>query len=110
MIPQLRIRPKELPPAQKPKSPVMAYAELDMLLVTCPYDSEKQRKELEAIVEDVPDLPPNNQKPSSEQLKKLKEMSDRRKMLLMGASESARTVLQRILKLKKKVAAYEGTF
>lgn len=110
MIPQLRIRPKELPPAQKPKSPVMAYAELDMLLVTCPYDSEKQRKELEAIVEDVPDLPPNNQKPSSEQLKKLKEMSDRRKMLLMGASESARTVLQRILKLKKEVAAYEGTF
>ncbi|KAL3945669.1 MAG: hypothetical protein SGBAC_000237 [Bacillariaceae sp.] len=109
-IPQLQVRPKDLPPAPKPKSPIMAYAELDMLLVTCPYDSEKQQKEAEAIVEDVPDLPPDNQKPSSEQLKKLHEMKERRKQLLMGASESARPVLQRILKLKKEVGAYENVF
>ncbi|CAJ1949805.1 unnamed protein product [Cylindrotheca closterium] len=109
-IPQLQIRPKDLPAAPKPKSPIMAFTELDMLLVTCPYDSEKQREELEAIVDDVPDLPPDNQKPSSEQLKKLSEMKERRKQLLMGASESARTVMQRILKLKKEVVAYENAF
>ena len=94
------------PSAPKPKSPIMAYAELDVLLITCPYDSEAQRLELESIVDDVPDLPPNNQKPSREQLRKLGEMRERKRVLLMGASEPARVVLRRILKLKKEVAGY----
>lgn len=105
---ELIISQKQAPPVAKPKSPIMAYAELDMLLVTCPFDTEKQRQELEKIVEDVPDLPPNNQKPSPEQLKKLSEMRDRKKILLMGASDGVRKIVQRILKLKKEVASYEN--
>ena len=85
----------------------MAYAELDMLLVTCPFDSEKQRLELEAIVNDVPDLPPDNRKPSPEQLRKLSLMRERKKLLLKCASEPVRKTLQRILKLKKIVTSYE---
>lgn len=107
---ELIVTPKQEPPQPKPKSPIMAYAELDMLIVTCPFDSEKQREELEAIVDDVPDLPPNNQKPSPEQLKKLSEMRERKKQLLMGASQNARQVMQRILKLKKEVSTYENEF
>lgn len=107
---ELIITPKQRPPMPKPKSPIMAYAELDMLLVTCPFDSEKQRLELEAIVEEVPDLPPNNQKPSEEQLIMLSNMRERKKLLLMGASESVRATIQRILKLKKEVSAYENEF
>lgn len=107
---ELIITPKQAPPVPKPKSPIMAYAELDMLLVTCPFDSEKQRQELEAIVDNVPDLPPDNQKPSPAQLEKLSEMRERKKRLLKGASEPARTAMQRILKLKKKVASYEDTY
>jgi mRNA deadenylase 3'-5' endonuclease subunit Ccr4 len=103
---ELIVTPKEALPVPKSKSPIMAYTELDMLLVTCPYDSEKQRLELEAIVEDVPDLPPDNQKPSPEQLRKLSEMRERKKLLLMCASENVRIILQRILKLRKEVSAY----
>jgi hypothetical protein len=106
----LIVTPKEALPVPKSKSPIMAYAELDMLLVTCPYDSEKQRLELEAIVEDAPDLPPDNQKPSPEQLRKLSETRERKKLLLMGASENVRTILQRILKLRKEVSVYENGF
>eukprot|EP00980_Cylindrotheca_fusiformis_P007452 scaffold1537_cov108-Cylindrotheca_fusiformis.AAC.11 len=105
---ELIISPKEAVPAPKPKSPIMAYAELDMLLVSCPFDTEKQRLELEAIVDEVPDLPAKNQKPSEEQLRKLSETRERKKVLLMGASESVRTCIQRIFKLKKEVLAYES--
>lgn len=60
------------PPAPKTKSPIMAYAELDRLLVTCPYDSPSQQEELEWIIEETPKDLPNNpkQKPSLEQLDK----------------------------------------
>jgi mRNA deadenylase 3'-5' endonuclease subunit Ccr4 len=109
-IRELIITQKQAPPVAKPKSPIMAYAELDMLMVTCPFDTEHQQQELEAIVEDVPDLPPNNQKPSPDQLKKLKEIRERKKILLLGASENARKTMQRILKLKKEVASYESGF
>ena len=107
---ELIVTQKQAPPAPKPKSPIMAYAELDMLLVTCPFDSDKQREEIEAIVEDVPDLPPDNKKPSPEQLQKLSKMRERKKVLLMGASENVRKILQRILKLKKEVSSYENSF
>ena len=96
------------PHTVKTKSPIMAYAELDMLLVTCPYDTETQRIEVEDIVDNKPDLPSQpNQKPSTEQLRKLSEMRERKKVLLMTASDPVRKVIQRILKLKKQVAAYE---
>ena len=103
----LIVTPKQVPPTPKPKSPIMAYAELDMLLVTCPFDSETQRLEMEAIVEHVADLPGDNQKPSPEQLQKLSEMRGRKKRLLMNASETVRPTLQRILKLKKEVSSFE---
>ena len=97
----------QAPAGPKPKSPIMAYAELDMLLVTCPYDSQEQRIELEAIVEDVPDVPANpKEKPSEAQLKKLSEMRQRKKHLLLTASDPARKVIQRIFKLKKNVDGY----
>ena len=96
------------PHTVKSKSPIMAYAELDMLLVTCPYDTETQRLEVEDIVDNKPDLPSQpNQKPSPEQLRKLSEIRERKKVLLMTASEPVRKIIQRILKLKKQVAAYE---
>lgn len=104
---ELIVTKDNFPTTPKPKSPIMAYAELDMLLVTCPFDSEKQRLELEAIVNDVPDLPPDNRKPSPEQLRKLSLMRERKKLLLKCASEPVRKTLQRILKLKKIVTSYE---
>lgn len=96
------------PPTPKAKSPIMAYAEMDMLLCTCPFDSEEQRIEVESIVEDVADVPLDpNQKPSEEQFRKLREMRERKKVLLMNATEPVQKILQRILKLKKVVAVYE---
>mmetsp|Transcript_22974 Transcript_22974/g.33829 ORF Transcript_22974/g.33829 Transcript_22974/m.33829 type:complete len:636 (-) Transcript_22974:2175-4082(-) len=107
-IRELTITEKTAPPIPKSKSPIMAYAELDMLLVTCPFDSDEQRVILESIVEDVPDVPANpKEKPSQEQLRKLSEMRERKKHLLMTASGPCRQVLQRILKLQKVVASYE---
>ena len=93
------------PPMPKPKSPMMAFAELDMLLSTCPYDTEEQREETVAIIEHVPDLPLGpKEKPSSEQLKKLGEMRNRKKLLLQNASDDTRQTLQRILKLSKETS------
>ena len=93
------------PPTPKPKSPMMAFAELDMLLSTCPYDTEAQREETVAIIEHVPDLPSEpKEKPSNEQLKKLAEMRNRKKLLLQNASDESRPILQRILKLSKETA------
>mmetsp|Transcript_9995 Transcript_9995/g.11410 ORF Transcript_9995/g.11410 Transcript_9995/m.11410 type:complete len:387 (+) Transcript_9995:166-1326(+) len=101
-----KIEPKV---SQKPKSPIMAYAELDMLLVTCPYDNDEQRIELESIINfNIGNLIPTNprEKPSKEQLQELAALRKRKTDLILNASESARIVLQRILKLKKNVAAY----
>jgi len=96
---------KRPPPTPKPKSPMMAFAELDMLLSTCPYDTEEQRDELMSIVEYVPDLPSDpKEKPSNEQLKQLAEIRNRKKLLLQNASDEARPTLQRILKLSKETA------
>ena len=93
------------PPIPKPKSPMMAFAELDMLMSTCPYDTEEQREELFAIIDHVPDLPADpKEKPSNAQLKKLHEMRNRKKFLLQNASNDARPTLQRILKLSKETA------
>lgn len=93
------------PPTPKPKSPMMAFAELDMLLSTCPYDTEEQREETAAIVEHVPDLPSDpKEKPSNEQLKKLAELRNRKKLLLQNASDDTRQTLQRILKLSKETS------
>ena len=84
---------------------MMAFAELDMLLSTCPYDTEEQREETVAIIEHVPDLPLDaKEKPSSEQLKKLGEMRNRKKLLLQNASDDTRQTLQRILKLSKETS------
>lgn len=91
-------------PTPKPKSPMVAFAELDLLLCTCPYDSKEQREELMSIIEHVPDLPPNNQKPSQEQLQKLRNMRERKKLLLANATEPVRDMLRRILKLSKETA------
>ena len=104
---ELFVTQDQPPPTPKPKSPIMAYAELDLLLCTCPFDSDTQRQTLEDIMDNVPDLPDNpKDKPSKEQLKKLRDSRERKKKLLMTASQPARQVLQRILKLKKEVAAY----
>ena len=93
------------PPTPKPKSPMMAFAELDMLLSTCPYDTEEQREETVAIIEHVPDLPLDpKEKPSSEQLKKLAELRNRKKLLLQNVSDETRQTLQRILKLSKETS------
>mmetsp|Transcript_6888 Transcript_6888/g.10451 ORF Transcript_6888/g.10451 Transcript_6888/m.10451 type:complete len:679 (-) Transcript_6888:128-2164(-) len=103
---ELIITEDRVPPTPKVKSPIMAYAELDMLLVTCPFDSDDQRTEFDAILNDVPDLPPDNKKPSQEQLKKLRDIRERKRLVLMNATESVRPILQRILKLSKEVAGY----
>ena len=104
---ELIVTPNCAPPVPRAKSPFVAYAELDMLLVTCPFDSDRQQRELEVICAHVPDLPPNNARPSDEQLAKLSVMRERKKKLLAGASNDAlRKVLQRILKLNKELANY----
>jgi len=93
------------PPTPKPKSPMMAFAELDMLLSTCPYDTEEQREEMMVIIDHVPDLPSDpKEKPSNEQLKKLSSMRNRKKFLLQHASVDVRPTLQRIMKLSKETA------
>ena len=92
-------------PIPKPKSPMMAFAELDMLMSTCPYDTEEQQDELMSIIDHVPDLPLDpKEKPSNSQLKKLHEMRNRKKFLLQNASNDVRPTLQRILKLSKETA------
>ena len=102
---ELIVVPDRELPAPKPISPIMAYAELDLLVSTCPYESDTQRTLLEAILDYT--LPPKDQKPSEEQLKKLREIRDQKKTLLKDSSDSVRVVLQRILKLKKEVSKYE---
>jgi len=107
---ELTIAKEQVVRAPKPKSPIMAYAELDRLLVTGPFDSEPQRLEVERILEsytltiNLPDNP--KEKPSPEQLVQLKEVRERKQRLLQTASEPTRLVLQRIFQLKKKVAVY----
>jgi len=54
-------------------------------------------------------LPPADHKPTDEEIRQLREISTAKKMLMKNASESARPVLQRILRLKKEVAKYEET-
>ena len=83
----------------------MAYAELDLLMSTCPYDNDTQREQLEIILDHK--LPPKEEKPSQEEIILLRKMSDQKKKLLQQASEPVRQVLQRILKLKKEVSKYE---
>jgi mRNA deadenylase 3'-5' endonuclease subunit Ccr4 len=93
----------------KPKSPIMAYAELDMLLVTLPYDTDKQRDEVENLMDDSDKIqvPPNGQKPTPEQLSALKDIRNRKQDLFLTASPAVQPMLQRVFKLKKQVTAYE---
>lgn len=103
----LIVVPNQEPPTPKPISPIMAYAELDLLLSTGPFDSPAQQAEVESIVDET-SLPSNkDEKPSEEEIVRLREMRDRKKVLLQGASDSVRPTLQRILKLKKEVCKYE---
>ena len=80
----------------------LAYAELDLLLSTCPWDSAQQKQQMETILEHR--LPAKEEKPSDEEIKRLREIRDDRKRLLEKASEPVRPVLQRIFKLKKEVS------
>lgn len=100
---QLRIV-QDQQPSKKPKSPIMAYAELDQLLVMGPFDSEQQRTQLEAILDETP--PFSKQKPSPEQLQLFADLRRRKQELMDTASEPTKEVLQRIFKLKKNVAVY----
>ena len=113
IVRELVIAQDQPPPEPKPKSPIMAYAELDMLLVTLPYDSEFQRAEVEELIDlsdDVTSQLPDGKKPSPEQLAELRTIRTRKQDLFKTASETTRPLLQRVFKLKKQVTAYEQEF
>lgn len=82
------------------------FAEASELLAACPFASDDERREFDYVTSAVIGLPEKG-KPTPEQIGQLADRRERRDVLLAGASDEVRQILQRLLKLRKEAAKLE---